>query len=181
MEFTRIAGPVDGIEIWNASSDVASFVVSYASTSGPGFHGKTGYAVSWRPIDQSSSAVAIAGSPFATLAEAKDACNAMAALLTKSARINFDARAVLRKWPSLGNARRPSAHGPYLLKDGTLDDCLQELMAKPVSVRHLYEIRTAPRPPLSDAVVPEGIILELTQQRRLGRPHSPAIHRPQAQ
>ncbi|MCP4615633.1 MAG: hypothetical protein GY844_04260 [Bradyrhizobium sp.] len=93
----------------------------------------------------------------------------MAAILTKGAQVNFDARAVLRKWPSLGNERRDAATGPYLLVDSTLGDCLRELMAKPNSARHLYEIHTAPRPPLEDAVVPAGVILELSRLRRFDR------------
>lgn len=173
MEFTRIVGPIEEMEVWNASSSAASFVISYESRSGPGFHGGNGYAVSWRPIDQSRSATSVGGSPFKTLAEAKDACNAIAAILTTSgkmgARIDFDARAVLRKWPSLGNDRRKAANGPYFLIDGTLKDCLRELMAKPTHTRHLYEIHTTPRPPLVDVVLPEGLVRELERQRGLDR------------
>lgn len=174
MQFTRFVGPVEEMEVWNASSNAASFVISYESRSGPGFHGQTGFAVSWRPIDQNRSAVGVGGSPFETLAEAKEACNAMAAILTsaggpRGARINFDARAVLRKWPSLRNERRSAANGPYLLIDSTLDHCLRALMAKPTSVRHLYEIHTAPRPPLADAVLPDGVILELARLRGFDR------------
>ena len=40
------------------------------------------------------------------------------------ARINFDAPAVLRKWPSLANQRTQDA-APYLLVDGTLYECLR--------------------------------------------------------
>jgi hypothetical protein len=169
MEFTRIASPIEGMEAWNASSSAASFVISYENRSGPVFHGETGYAVSWRPIDQSRSATSVPGSPFATLAEAKDACNAMPAILTRGARVNFDARAILRKWPSLGNMRRSAADGPYFLVEGTLEDCLRGLMAKPTSTRHLYEIHTAPRAPLAHAVVPAGVVLELARQRGLDR------------
>ena len=43
--------------------------------------------------------------------------------------INFDAPAVLRKWPSLNNQRRTEGTGPYLLREGTLDECLREFMA----------------------------------------------------
>ena len=93
MEFTRIVGPVEDMEVWNASSSAASFVISYGSRSGTGFHGETGYAVSWRPIDQSRSALSVSGSPFETLAEAKEACTAMAAILTTGgpmgARVDF--------------------------------------------------------------------------------------------
>jgi hypothetical protein len=38
------------------------------------------------------------------------------------AHVNFDAPAVLRKWPSLHNERRPEGTGPYLLVDGTLEE-----------------------------------------------------------
>ena len=173
MQFTQIVGSLEDMQVWNASSNAASFVISYESSCGPGFRGETGYAVSWRPVNQSRSAESLAGSPFATLAEAKEACNAMAAIFTKAGpmglRVNFDTRAVLRKWPSLGNERRNVANGPYLLVDSTLDACLRELMAKPTSTRHLYEIRTAPRPSIADAVVPEGVILELARQRGLDR------------
>ena len=55
---------------------------------------------------------------------------------------NFDAPAVLRKWPSLNNQRRTEGTGgPYLLLDGTLDECIRESMAQPAPVRHLYSIR----------------------------------------
>jgi hypothetical protein len=169
MEFIRIAGPIEKMEVWKASSDAASFVISFESRSGPGLHGETGYAVSWRPIDQSRSATSVPGSPFETLAKAKEACNAMAAITSRGARIDFEAKAVLRKWPSLGNDRRNTDRGPYFLIDGTLDDCLRELMAKPIHTRHLYEIRTAPTPPLEDAVLPHDVVLELARIRGFDR------------
>jgi hypothetical protein len=169
MKFTRIDNSIEGMEAWNASSSAASFVISYESRSGRGFHGDTGYAVSWRPIDQSRSAASVPGSPFTTLDEAKEACNAMAAILSRGARVNFAASAVLRKWPSFGNERRSAASGPYFLAEGTLEDCLRQLMAKPTSTRHLYEIRTASQPPLADAVLPQGIILQLARIRGLDR------------
>jgi hypothetical protein len=37
MQFTRVVSPVEDMEIWNASSDGFSFVISYESRSGPGF------------------------------------------------------------------------------------------------------------------------------------------------
>ena len=64
------------------------------------------------------------------------------------AHVNFDAPAVLRKWPSLRNELRADGTGPYLLVDGTLDECIREFIAKPTTSRHLYEIHTAPQPPL---------------------------------
>ena len=79
--------------------------------------------------------------------------------------INFDAPAVLRKWPSLNNQRRADATSPYSLFDGTLDECIREFMAKPAAVRHLYEIHTSPQPPLVSAVLSGEIVVELARLR----------------
>ena len=69
--------------------------------------------------------------------------------------INFDAPATLRKWPSINNERVSAADGgrPYLIVDGTLDDCIRQFMAKPVSQHHLYEIHTTPQQPLVSLVL----------------------------
>ena len=82
MQFARIVSPVEDMEIWNASSSGFSFVISYESRSGLGFHGRTGFVASWRPIDQNRSAVRVGGSPFQTLAEAEEACQGMLRHLT---------------------------------------------------------------------------------------------------
>jgi len=74
--------PVEGMEIWSADSDGFSFVISYESPTGPGFHGRVGFLASWRPLYQSRHAIRINGSPFETLAEAENACNAMLKELT---------------------------------------------------------------------------------------------------
>ena len=79
--------------------------------------------------------------------------------------INFDAPAVLRKWPSLNNQRGTEATGPYLLHDGTLDECLQQFMAKPAPTRHLYEIHTSPQPPLVADVLSGESLAELARLR----------------
>ena len=79
--------------------------------------------------------------------------------------INFDAPAVLRKWPSLNNQRRTEGTGPYLLLDGTLDECIREFMAKPAPMRHLYEIHTSPQPPLVADVLSGEIVAELARLR----------------
>jgi hypothetical protein len=81
------------------------------------------------------------------------------------AHVNFDAPAVLRKWPSLHNERRTEGAGPYLLVDGTLEECIREFMAKPTPLRHLYEIHTAPQPPLVSAVLSGEHIIELARLR----------------
>jgi hypothetical protein len=41
MEFSRVISPLEDMEIWNASGGGFSFVISYESRSGPGFHGLT--------------------------------------------------------------------------------------------------------------------------------------------
>ena len=79
-------------------------------------------------------------------------------------RINFEAPAVLRKWPSLANQRTEDAT-PYLLVDGTLYECLRKLMTKPTTTHHLYEIHTAPQPPLVSAILSGEQIVELARLR----------------
>ena len=55
-------------------------------------------------------------------------------------RIDFQAPAALRKWPSLQNQRRLDGFSPYLLLESTLEECLRVLMNKPVGTLRLYEI-----------------------------------------
>ena len=51
MQFSRITRFVD-LQIWNATSNGFSFVISFENRSGPGLHGRPGFVVSWRPIYQ---------------------------------------------------------------------------------------------------------------------------------
>jgi hypothetical protein len=84
LQFTRVINPVADMEIWSGNSDGFSFVISYASRSGSGFHGRTGFVASWRPIHhQKTSAITIGGSPFKTLAEAEEACEVMLSHLAR--------------------------------------------------------------------------------------------------
>ena len=83
MQFTRVGSTVEDMEIWNASGDGFSFVISYESRSGPGFHGRTGFVASWRPIYQNRCAIRVSGSPFGTLSEAEEACTATLGHLTR--------------------------------------------------------------------------------------------------
>jgi hypothetical protein len=73
---------IEHMEIWSASGDGISFVISYQSPAGSGFHGRAGYVASWRRSIGGSSAIKIGGSPFKMLAEAEEACNAMLKYLT---------------------------------------------------------------------------------------------------
>jgi hypothetical protein len=74
LQFHRV---VEAIEIWSASSDGFSFVITHESPTGVGFHGRSGYVASWRPLYGSKGAIKIGGSPFETLADAEEACNRM--------------------------------------------------------------------------------------------------------
>ncbi|MCA6110480.1 hypothetical protein J6497_25085 [Bradyrhizobium sp. CNPSo 4026] len=78
--------------------------------------------------------------------------------------IQFDAPAMLRKWPSINSERRAD-RSTYLLAEGTLDDCIREFMTKPEATRHLYEIHTAPQPPLITEVLSADHIAELARLR----------------
>ncbi|MBR0830147.1 hypothetical protein JQ596_31925 [Bradyrhizobium manausense] len=66
---------LDGMELWSASRDGFSFVISFGSRTGPGFHGRPGFVASWRPLYQNKGAIKIGGSPFPTFAEAEQACD----------------------------------------------------------------------------------------------------------
>ena len=69
---------VEDMEIWSATSeDDFSFVISFESPTGPGFHGRAGFIATWRPLYESRGAIKINGSPFGTYAEAEQACNRM--------------------------------------------------------------------------------------------------------
>jgi hypothetical protein len=82
-------------------------------------------------------------------------------------KINFEAPAILRKWPSLNNERISTSWGatPYLIADGTLDECIRKFMAMPVSQHHLYEIHTAAQGELISPVLSAKHILEIARLR----------------
>ncbi len=75
--------------------------------------------------------------------------------------IDFDAPGVLRKWPSLKNERVSAALGarPYLVADGTLNECIRQFMSKPAS-QH-----TAPQGELITAVLSAEHIVEIARLR----------------
>ncbi|MCP3392124.1 hypothetical protein NLM27_25390 [Bradyrhizobium sp. CCGB12] len=73
---------VEHLEVWSATGRSFSFVITYATPTGPGFHGRSGYVASWRPLGDSRGAIKIGGSPFRTFATAEGACNRMLEYLT---------------------------------------------------------------------------------------------------
>jgi hypothetical protein len=82
-------------------------------------------------------------------------------------RIDFSARAVLRKWPSLNKQRVSALLGarPYMISEGTLDECIQQFMQLREAQRHLYEIHTAPQSDLVTAILSTEHIVELARLR----------------
>jgi hypothetical protein len=81
------------------------------------------------------------------------------------AHIDFNARAELRKWPSLGGKRASDGIHPYLVADGTLEECIRDFMAKPARARQLYEIHTSPQTDIVTAVMSAEHIVELARLR----------------
>lgn len=81
--------------------------------------------------------------------------------------INFGAPATLRKWPSIKSERVSAALGarPYMIIEGTLDNCIREFMAKPMNQHHLYEIHTSSQGDLITAVLSADQIGELARLR----------------
>jgi hypothetical protein len=81
--------------------------------------------------------------------------------------IDFGAAAILRKWPSLNNERISASlrARPYLVFDGSLDECIRQFLAKPANQRHLYEIHTAPQTDLVSAVLSAEHIVEIARLR----------------
>jgi len=81
--------------------------------------------------------------------------------------INFNAAAVLKKYPSLRGQRNPNAlyANAYAIRNGTLDECIREFMSKPESQRSLYEIHTAPQLPMVTEVLSVEQIIELARLR----------------
>jgi hypothetical protein len=63
---------VEKMEIWSATSDGYSFVISYESPAG-----RPGHLASWRPVHPGLGAIKIIGSAFKSFDEAEAACDAM--------------------------------------------------------------------------------------------------------
>jgi hypothetical protein len=70
---------------------------------------------------------------------------------TEVRNLNFDASATLKKWRSINRERVGSQ--PYLIVDGTLDECIRKFMSIPAGQHHLYEIHTSPQPPLVTTIM----------------------------
>jgi hypothetical protein len=54
---------------------------------------------------------------------------------------------------------------PYIVIEGTLDECIQQFMQYPEAQRHLYEIHTAPQSDLVSAILSTEHVVELARLR----------------
>jgi hypothetical protein len=85
----------------------------------------------------------------------------------QDAKIDFLAPAILKKWPSVNKERVSAALGarPYMIIEGSLDDCIRKFMLQPKSQHHLYEILTAPQSDLVSAILSAEHVIELARLR----------------
>ena len=86
-------------------------------------------------------------------------------MLKDGSPIVYHAPAELKKWPSLNNQRLNGDSQPYMVFEGTLADCVRELMAKPVKVISLYDIVTDPQPAFDQAVLSPGDAAEIAMRK----------------
>jgi hypothetical protein len=79
--------------------------------------------------------------------------------------ISYDAPAELKKWPSLGNHRLNGGRQPYLVYNGTLADCIRQLMAMPIRQISLYDIVTPPQPIFDRPVLSPADAAEIAMRK----------------
>jgi hypothetical protein len=90
-------------------------------------------------------------------------------MTTTDIKIDFEAPASLRKWPSIRNERRHDSSflGPYLIQEGTLFECSEPLLSRPASTHHLYEVHTGAQDPWVKSVLSAQHVYELMRLRRV--------------
>ena len=81
--------------------------------------------------------------------------------------ISYDAAAELKKWPSLNSQRLKGC--PYQVFNGTLADCIRELLAKPIKQISLYDIFTELQPPFDRNVLSPGDAAEIAMRKDFPR------------
>ena len=78
--------------------------------------------------------------------------------------IAYDVAADLKKWPSLNN-QRVTGKTPYLVYNGTLADCIRQLLAKPVKQISLYDIATERQAAFDSSVLSPGEAAEIAMRK----------------
>jgi len=79
--------------------------------------------------------------------------------------ISYYAPADLKKWPSLKNQRLNGTSRPYLVFNGTLADCVRQLLARPVRQISLYDIVTGRQPAFDHTVLSPGDAAEIAMRK----------------
>ena len=82
--------------------------------------------------------------------------------------IAYHVPADLKKWPSLRN-QRVTSKTPYLVYNGTLADCIRELLAKPIKQISLYDIVTEQQPAFDRPVLSPGDAAEIAMRKDFPR------------
>jgi hypothetical protein len=82
--------------------------------------------------------------------------------------IAYDVPADLKKWPSLNN-QRVTSKTPYLVYNGTLADCIRQLLAKPIRQISLYDIVTERQPAFDGPVLSPGDAAEIAMRKDFPR------------
>jgi hypothetical protein len=80
-------------------------------------------------------------------------------------RIAYNAPAELKKWPSLKGQRLKDRGSPYLVYNGTLAECVRELLAKPIRGISVYDIVTVPQPAFEKGVLSPGDAAEIAMRK----------------
>jgi hypothetical protein len=79
--------------------------------------------------------------------------------------IVYEAPADLKKWPSVNNQRVNGKSRPYLVFNGTLAECIRELLAKPIKQISLYDIVTEPQPIFDKLVLSPADAAEIAMRK----------------
>ena len=85
-------------------------------------------------------------------------------MFKESQPIAYDAPADLKKWPSLKN-ERVASKTPYMVYNGTLADCIRQLLAKPIKQISLYDIVTERQPAFDGNVLSPGDAAEIAMRK----------------
>lgn len=77
LHFTPADSPLSDMEMWQASSSEYCFAISHELRQRSDVCGKLAFVASWRSRYNNKPPITVIGSPFATLAEAEQACEGM--------------------------------------------------------------------------------------------------------
>jgi hypothetical protein len=79
--------------------------------------------------------------------------------------IAYEAPADLKKCPSVNNQRVNGKSRPYLVFNGTLAECIRELLAKPIKQISLYDIVTELQPIFDKPILTPADAAEIAMRK----------------